>query len=115
MFILCCFKSYRFLWNLSWNFLSSFLLKTYLKITKSFKSLRDSCETLMMRQNHSIYITTLLNNKEVYIKNVKELEQSVYSTFLNKESWVLDLEATVHICCNRAFFSTIKPLDIKIS
>ena len=60
-------------------------------------------------------MTTLLNNKEVYIKNAKELEQSVYSTFLNKESWVLDSGATVHICCNRAFFSTIKPLNIKIS
>ena len=31
-------------------------------------------------------MTTLLNNKEVYIKNAKELEQSVYSTFLNKKS-----------------------------
>ena len=60
-------------------------------------------------------MTTLLNNKEVYIKNVKELEQSIYSTFLNKESQVLDLRATVYIYCNRAFFSTIKPLDIKIS
>ena len=49
MFVLYCFRFYRFLWNLSWNFLSSFLLKTYLKITKSFKLLRDSCETLMMR------------------------------------------------------------------
>ena len=74
MFVLYCFRFYRFLWNLSWNFLSSFLLKTYLKITKSFKSLRDSYETLMIRQNYSIYMTTLLNNKEVYIKNAKELE-----------------------------------------
>ena len=48
-------------------------------------------------------------------RHITAINKDVYSTFLNKTSWILDSGATTHICCQKSLFKEIKITDINIS
>jgi tRNA A22 N-methylase len=39
----------------------------------------------------------------------------VYSAFLSKSSWILNSDATTHICCDRTYFNKILLTNSRVS
>ena len=64
-------------------------------------------------------VKTRKNTGKIYtsvnISKVNASEKSVYSTILNKSNWILDSDATTHICCDKSYFVNMRSSDTRIS
>ena len=61
------------------------------------------------------YSSVSMPLSDTHCRQITAINKDVYSTLLNKTSWILDSGATTHICCEKSLFKEIKTTDIKIS